>query len=323
MLIIVEGPDCAGKTTIVEQLVEMIGRSHPNDKITQLHVGPLKQHPLDEYVMPLVDYRPGNGEHVICDRWHWGERIYPEVLGRASVMDRGIWLYIEMFLRSRGAVVLYPYVATPTLRERMKARGDSLITLDMIPKIAHGYQAISFLSNLHVLRLTTQWMSKSEMLDAETLRQFIDEAGRAQAATQPLGGLTTYIGPPRPDYVLYGDVRNRSPLGDQRPAFMPYPATSGHFLMNALANVHHHRIATLGILNACDVDEPVFADEVLYRPKPVTLGRKAHACAPTNAHSQVPHPQFIRRFYHDKQDAYGKLINDGLAVIGDYSKWRG
>src|SRR5690348_14510865 len=104
MLIILEGPDGAGKTTLANEIIRFFtGLSlHRHEPIELLHKGPCISHPLDEYELPLINYRPG-AKHIVCDRWHLGEAIYPAILKRNTKWDVAIDRHIELFLRSRGA----------------------------------------------------------------------------------------------------------------------------------------------------------------------------------------------------------------------------
>src|SRR5580765_4211415 len=146
MLIIIEGPDGVGKTTLAESLAKELAES--GDEVELLHRGPPKSHPLDEYVLPLLDYVPGLGRHVICDRWHWGEAVYPQVLDRTSLLDDPVFRYIEMFLRSRGALVVRPYASLELLTSRLLVRGDNLIGVDQLEEIRRGYLRVSSWSRL-------------------------------------------------------------------------------------------------------------------------------------------------------------------------------
>jgi hypothetical protein len=339
MLIIVEGPDCAGKSTLVAQLLAHI-KSKVGGDVDVLRQGPLKLHPLDAYVMPLTNYRPGQDHHIIADRWHWGERIYPEIFNRPSKMTVGMWRYIEMFLRSRGALAVYPHHNVQVLLERLKTRGDDLVTAEMLPQITYGFQHVSYATYLPVYRISDRFTRGCDW-PPEQVQRVVDEAVLREQAALPLSHLTTYVGPPSPDYLLVGDVRNKTFPGDTRPAFMPYGATSGAYLMDALSSISAHRPATLGIMNACDVDDMMVALEVFtkipgatgacgspkYRDAPamVTLGKHADKTFTDQTgwrHGQVPHPQFVRRFFSKDNVAYGKAIEQSLITAKDNSKWQ-
>lgn len=321
MLIIVEGPDGAGKTTLVEAIRKHVENNFV-DPVEVLHKGPPVSHPLDEYVRPLQDYRPAQDKHIICDRWHWGEAIYPDVFNRSTQLDRGVWLWTEMFLRSRGAVVVYPYVSAATLTERVTERGDDLVDVSMLPRIWAAYNSTRFKSALPVYMFSQRDAADLDKQLNSIFALAQDNAARASV----LNDLWTYVGPARPDFLLVGDTRSRR--GRQSPitgAFGPRPGTSGHFLLNALSGP---RTVNVGLINANDVDDVYSAYVKLGEPPVVTLGRAASKALDgdgpnvTIEHSSVPHPQFIRRFYSKHATEYGAIIDSAMATRKDLSKWR-
>jgi hypothetical protein len=148
----------------------------------------------------------------------------------------------------------------------------------------------------------------------DTIQAIIHRACVESTATAKLNSFITYIGPPSPRLLLVGDVRHDLELprdrGDFRPAFMPYPSTSGHYLTNALARHADPRwLNTIGIANACDVDDIHLLRHTLGTPTSVALGRKAGKEAHWVDRS-VHHPQFIRRFKHGSAAEYVSDIID-------------
>ena len=324
MLIIVEGPNGAGKSTLVGELQKYLENNYPGDTVELMHKGPPASHPLDEYVLPLVNYRPGQGHHVICDRWHWGEKVYPDVFHRATQLDRGVWTWVEMFLRSRGAVVVYPYVSAATLTQRITERGDDLIDASMILREWAAFNSVRFQSALPV-----RMFSQLESAASETQLSSIIELGHDhEVRAAVLNDLQTYVGPPRPDFLLVGDTRSRRGLKSPiTGAFGPRPATSGHFLLNALSGP---RVVNIGLINANDVDDIGDAYVTLGQPPVVSLGHKASRALSLDGwgvgmdikHSKVPHPQYIRRFHSKRAAEYGAIIDSAMCTRKDLSKWR-
>lgn len=74
MIIIIEGTDGVGKTTIAKAMAEKLGYEYR-------HTGPPTQETWqDEYLYPLVTMR-----HVVLDRWHVGEMVWPAIFRRESL----------------------------------------------------------------------------------------------------------------------------------------------------------------------------------------------------------------------------------------------
>jgi hypothetical protein len=102
---------------------------------------------------------------------------------------------------------------------------------------------------------------------------------------------------------------------------MPYPGTSGHYLLSLLDPNGSCRV---GLANACDVDDPIALWKTLDEPRVVALGRMASmkltwAGVP---HGTVPHPQYVRRFHHATGHLYAVLIRDVARSGEDAASWR-
>jgi hypothetical protein len=312
MLIIIEGPDGAGKTTLVGQLCVQDTYHHDLPVVPPivLHARPPKRHPLDEYVVPLASYPVAWGRTIICDRWHVGETVYPAVLGRDTQYDVAVRRYVDLFLRSRGALIVMLNPPLPVLVDRVSSRGDDLVRPNQLGRVRAGYD--SFYSEVLCLRYST----------TQTQPGLITELARTEeydvALLRPY---TTYVGPRQPRILLMGQHRGveaRLAYGPL-PAFMPYPATSGHYLLS-----HLDPGGSVGLANACDVDDPKGLWHALGEPRVVALGQAADAGL-TDAgvpHGVAPHPQFVRRFHHSHGAEYARVVMTAAEDQEDLSPWR-
>lgn len=99
MIIFIEGVDRTGKTELAREI-----QRRANDKSCDVyHFGaPTKSTAIEEYIGPLEGYNGSN--HIIIDRYHLGEAIWPKYFNRDSRMSRAEHQMIELFLLSRGAV---------------------------------------------------------------------------------------------------------------------------------------------------------------------------------------------------------------------------
>lgn len=319
MFIILEGPDGSGKTRLAGILNEMIKREEPDSVVKYVKKSVPERHPLLEYedVSEVLLYRPNTGIHVICDRFHWGERVYPTVRNRPTQLDEPAWRHINATLSSRGALVVICNQYADVYPEVYRSRGEDMAQLDELPRVQKHFRELEFTTPL----FTTSFNWQSPMNGDAT--RILEVARRLDRSVTPLSDFTTYVGSSRPIYLLVGDVRHGvdpstdGGRADLTPAFVPHLGTSGHYLLDALPPV----IADdFGVVNACDVDDVSALHRALGEPMTVTLGRNAHKATPF-AHGQVPHPQFVRRFHHDKKYAYGALIENALTTRRDYSRW--
>lgn len=305
MLIIVEGPDGAGKTTFVERLRDRIEHRHcAPGTVDTLHARLPKSHPLDEYERPLLGYRQWFGRHIICDRWHWGESVYPHVLRRPTQYDLPVRRHVELFLRSCGAVVAYLTTPWEMASARVAVRGDDYVHPSQLRWLKYEYDNVARRTLLPVCKVPSNF-------HADDLDAVIDTARHYERHTQRLRAFTTYVGSADPEVLLLGDVRHEFRRGrrpgpgfnEHWPAFGPLPATSGYYLLK-----HLRTVRKLGLANACDVDDWHELWQALNKPPIVTLGVEATRRVDRIDFGSAPHPQYMRRFHHIHGAEYARVI---------------
>lgn len=318
MLIILEGPDGAGKST----LAQVIERELHDDTLASVEVwrkGPPTRHPLDEYEVPLLEYRPGLDRHLILDRWHWGERVYPDVLNRSTELDDAMWLHVELFLRSRGAYVVHVDASSAELKRRVTERGDDLIKPVQLAEIRLRFWYVHDDSILlhSTLRsdYVSAWDDERERRLRGQARAIIRVARKHEESARRLNSLVTYVGPPEPDVLLLGDVRGGSSESHGlQPAFVPRSTSSGQYLLTALAEHLPEWKHRLGIANACDVDSVIDLRSALGKPAVVALGLSADLQLKRwdIPHTTVFHPQYWRRFKHHQVQEYADTLRTAM-----------
>lgn len=335
MLIILEGPDAGGKTTLARRLAEELFTLRPLDTVEVRKCGPPTPNvsPVKLYGEPVYDYRPGTGRHVIYDRFHVGEWIYPSYLERASRADVASWRWLDALLLSKGALLVHATDDPDVLAERVEVRNDDLVTPDQVRRIHDDYHVLLAGTQLETVRYRAG--------DPHTVDEVLRRARDLESRAAPLDRFVTYVGPPRPRYLLLGDVRNEltwmsangqlPPAAETRrlgPCFAPLPGTSGHYLLSHLQQSVVD--AGLGLANACDVDDVTALRRALGWPDTVALGHRARRelisriTGPdqTSAFGAAPHPQFVRRFYHRFGWLYGVTVGGALREGRNELHWR-
>ena len=119
-IIILEGLDGTGKSTLAARLYQMLPAP-----VALLHAGPpVVTTPMREYVWPLGI--GASGYVVICDRWHLGERVWPGIFGRESLIpDVAMLKHIEENIGYLSTPVLPVYMNRPLddIRTELEQRG--------------------------------------------------------------------------------------------------------------------------------------------------------------------------------------------------------
>lgn len=103
-LFVLEGLDRTGKSTLAGELAREL--EVLDGQVSDIaHFGaPKTEHALDEYLEPLLDYRPGGGHHLIYDRAHIGEAVWPAVFDRDPKISPGGYRLLTAEMHRQGAV---------------------------------------------------------------------------------------------------------------------------------------------------------------------------------------------------------------------------
>ncbi len=225
MLTILEGVDGAGKSTLIEAIVE-----HSPTPIQTRHCGPIRKGALLEYEHALRRYYPGAGVDILCDRWHIGEMIYGPLLRDVSKVTPSIMAHIELFLASRGALKLWVCTPLPIVQQRIAGRGDDLITDSDIPVIWDWYnRTLSRIEGWYPSPGDTVIKRQEVEAILETARTVEDEASYISKHYK------YYLGGPSVD-VLIVMMAEREPIGATKwdAPFKPYTGTRANALLEAL-----------------------------------------------------------------------------------------
>jgi len=111
MLIVIEGTDASGKTTLVSEIQKQLNDLFPNN-VEFFHKSKpeemTRRWVLKDYVTSVENF-DWTKKIAVADRWHWGEVTYAPLKRPESSSDGygllGVagWRWVELFLSSRGA----------------------------------------------------------------------------------------------------------------------------------------------------------------------------------------------------------------------------
>jgi thymidylate kinase len=193
MLIILEGVDGAGKSTLAAAIKRKIELEHPQDVVEYIHASQITGTVFEEYVDPLEDYIPGTNRHIIIDRWHVGELIYGPLYRNGSQFDvtPGSYAWVEMFLAAKGARLWSITQPLEVLQARLLERGEDYLQDNHVDYVRKAFsektrESFIFANEVSPDSVLTDAIVEHILLDAEY--------AEFRAASFKGYGITSYIG---------------------------------------------------------------------------------------------------------------------------------
>lgn len=141
MFIIIEGPDGAGKSTLVQELAMQLWRADRGTVLINPKRSP-RQHVLVEYKLRLDFYQPRKGVDLILDRCWYSDDVYGP-RWRGVGLEAGVRTELEEWADSLGAVVARLDQPDEVLRDRLAERGDEDVEPDDVAIYAALYRSQS------------------------------------------------------------------------------------------------------------------------------------------------------------------------------------
>jgi hypothetical protein len=304
MLIILEGADNSGKTTMAHALAD----AHQGESLI-LKYGmpdPPDQNPFAEYEAGLIDrMNPDPEALTIVDRWALGDIIYGPLMRGKARLNAGGLLHCEMLADGLGALRLMMNPPLAVILKRWRARGDDLID---ISEAAGLHESYTYYAPRYGYRQLRDVPGEDRLMGILLTARHRAMEAEALKAVAP-----GYIGTLHPHAVLAGDVR--SGADDPDPvfthAFTPAGPGSAQYLMDALATHCRTAIWHAGVLNTGEEGMNLKEANALFNePHWVALG--ANASQRLNEagidHTDIAHPQYWRRFRNKDVAEYASQI---------------
>jgi ABC-type cobalamin/Fe3+-siderophores transport system ATPase subunit len=141
MFIIVEGPDGAGKSTLVQELAMHLWHADRGTVLINPKRSP-RQHVLVEYKLRLDFYQPRKGIDLILDRCWYSDDVYGP-RRRGAGLEAGVRTELEVWADGLGAVVALLDQPDELLRTRLLVRGDEDVEPDDVAIYAALYRSQS------------------------------------------------------------------------------------------------------------------------------------------------------------------------------------
>ena len=142
MFIIVEGPDGAGKTTLIEKLKQQFDNQFSNCEV--IHFGKIDDPSkyFDIYVCAIIEQYERKVDVTILDRCWYSDRVYGPVMRnheelaeeQARDLDRAV-------IAHGGGMIIYCDAPTHVLWARCRQRGETYVTkVEQLIAIAELYK---------------------------------------------------------------------------------------------------------------------------------------------------------------------------------------
>ena len=284
-IVILEGPDGSGKTTLARELA----RTH---HFEYLHIGaPVeKENVLHNYALTLYNADLGKKNYVI-DRLHLGETVYgPIMRGVDQLGQEGLTL-LDRMIAGYGALVIVCLPPYHVALSNWKKRHE----LEYVPDEERYRKTYDAYAQIICENLYHVWDYTSNRQYEELLEFF------PKSRCPP-----TVIGSPRPRFLIVGEKANQKELD------VPWMALTGssHYLYACLheAGFQEHEMAFVNTLKLDNSrNNVVSAWNWLDQPMPVLLGkyaREAMQSARLIKEWVVHHPAYWMRFHSAEREVY-------------------
>jgi len=142
MFIIVEGPDGAGKTTLIEKLRQQFNNQFSNCEV--IHFGKIDDPSkyFDIYMQAIAEQYESMIDVTILDRCWYSDRVYGPIMRNKEEMSKEKARRLDQaVVESGGGMIIYCDAPTHVLWTRCRKRGETYITKpEQIIAIAELYK---------------------------------------------------------------------------------------------------------------------------------------------------------------------------------------
>lgn len=294
MLVIIEGADKTGKTTLAKKIVEKFGYSYA-------HFAAPGPDPGREYADFLINL----DKPTVCDRFYIGEQVYGPLLRGKSVISNLQKATIERLCRYRGAILIWANTPIEVAQERLAKSKEEDVTLKENESAWYMFRDI-----IKEIPITPMCAYDSSRTGA--LEKILSELDPVINTMRQMSGLARYycsgIGTIFGNkMVVVGESIN------ERVTWVGKPfdrGVSSEFLYSCMreANIPESR------LYVCNADKLTTEEAMFIRQgdtEPwLALGEKAHQRLTDMmiSHVWIPHPQYWKRFHNSERVAYVVML---------------
>lgn len=157
IVIIIEGPDLAGKSTLVDKL----SKEYPGIviKVSQRPMTKSKGEMIlfKKHLYSVLDYVNHNRQTktIVFDRFYPTEMVYSKVMRGYDSYDDGDFRDMERVIRARNHLYIYCRPAIEILHERFHSRGDEHINIENFDELIARYDRFFSETKMNKIQLDT------------------------------------------------------------------------------------------------------------------------------------------------------------------------
>lgn len=293
MLIVIEGPDKTGKTTLAKAIAEQLGYEYK-------HFSAPKGSPADEYIDFLLKLR----RPTVCDRFHLGELVYgPMFRGKAGITPLEL-VTIERLMRLKQTILIQAVTNMMLANKRLvhSTQHEAVDTKQNLAA-AEGFAKVFPLTNAGpVIRYDGSSLDSIQKIvnDLRKIRQSLGTPAK-------YSGIGTIIGS---KIVFVGEQVNKNMTWRNLPFDK---GASSQFLLDIFQAAGVPEKAVY-ICNANKLTQQEVSNLMHGRTVFVALGKKASDKLSSFGirHSELPHPQFVKRFHYSQKSSYAAEIREAV-----------
>ncbi len=300
-MIIIEGPDGSGKTTICKLIAEKLNLNYV--KIPR-HKEDKEQNGFKFYMeqTEIID------DNSVIDRFHIGECVYPELYHHIGDNRKSLLLWqqhaIERLLMARGCLLIYVNASIDFILYNLEKRGEGFIYTEVFHE-CELFNEYIFNSNLEKI----SYFPVNDVIISDTYINWIKLQHDKLQSNNMNNKIVKNTGDVNNPIWIVGDA----PGGDDGNKYaFHYWKGSSAYLHQALDIVHAR--GNFYLTNSNKNIHELMVENFNTRPIiRIALGKNAdkklNECA--LKHSTIEHPAYHMRFHHDVY-AYAKMIQDCL-----------
>lgn len=276
MIIVLEGCDRVGKTTLANELSR-------NFNAEIHHFSKPKGDPYKEYGFFINGLDPE--KNYVLDRFHVGELVYGEIYRGKPALSIDQLIYLDMRLRSFNTVLIHCDSDVETVKSKFIECGEESTKICDVDLVLSKFREKIVLSSLETL--SYNW--KMSQPDKQALFKKISTFNDMKRLKKE--EVVDYVGDSQPEFLFLGDTKN--PNKTESGVF---DSRSGKFLFRALSNTGFLKTKKIGVTNS-DILTIDFYKR-LGSPRVICLGKNSLARTTKKgiASVQVYHPQWVFRF---------------------------